>query len=145
MAVGLHQNKRMKNVSDTRGEEVLIRAQVEDWTAAVRARNLDGILKLHRDDFVLYDVPPPFQSVGIEAYARSWETFFTGTRPGVFDLHELHLVAGDSVAFGYASLHCEVRNPDGSFSRLDFRLTIGLQKIGTAWWFVHEHHSIPAV
>ena len=27
---------------------------------------------------------------------------------------------------------------------LDFRLTIGLRKIGDRWTIVHEHHSVPA-
>ncbi|WP_222110279.1 nuclear transport factor 2 family protein [Mesorhizobium amorphae] len=33
---------------------------------------------------------------------------------------------------------------NGQASDLDFRLTIGLRKIGGRWLFMHEHHSIPA-
>ena len=32
----------------------------------------------------------------------------------------------------------------GEDIELDFRLTIGLRKIGNQWTITHEHHSIPA-
>jgi ketosteroid isomerase-like protein len=32
---------------------------------------------------------------------------------------------------------------DGRLIDLDFRLTVGLEKVGGRWTVVHEHHSIP--
>jgi len=80
-------------------DENEIRRLVEEWAKAVRERNLDGILAHHSSDIVMFDVPPPFQSVGIDAYRKTWELFFSGTEPDRFDIHELKIFTGDDVAF----------------------------------------------
>lgn len=120
-----------------------VRKLVEDWAQAVCERNLDAILANHSSDFVMFDVPPPFQSVGIEAYRKTWELFFANTKPGVFDIQELHVCAGEDVAFCFAAMKCEDR-VNGKYVPLDFRLTIGLGKVDGQWMIRHEHHSVPS-
>ena len=120
-----------------------IRRLVEEWAKAVREGNLDGILAHHSNDIVMFDVPPPFQSVGIDEYRKTWELFFTGTEPGRFDIRELKIFAGADVAFCTATMQCSWKNGD-TFEELDFRLTIGLVKKDEDWMIVHEHHSVPA-
>ena len=126
----------MSNESD-------IRRLVEEWAKAVRERNLDGVLAHHSSDIVMFDVPPPFQSVGIDAYRKTWELFFSGTEPGRFDIHELNIFAGADVAFCVATMRCSWKN-GGAFEDLDFRITIGLVKKDDEWMIIHEHHSVPA-
>lgn len=117
---------------------------IQNWARAVRNRDIAAIMSHHAEQIVMYDVPPPFQSVGLEAYRQTWDTFFTGTQPGIFDIVELQVKAGDEIAFAYASMKCSVKNDNGEFEELPFRLTIGLEKINGQWLIVHEHHSIPA-
>jgi ketosteroid isomerase-like protein len=124
--------------------EAQIRTLIENWAAAVRNKDMDGVLAHHSADIVMYDVPPPFQSVGIDAYRSTWDIFFKYTKPGVFDIQELHIVAGEEVAFCYATMKCSDKSDSDDFVELPFRLTIGLKKIGEQWIIVHEHHSIPA-
>ena len=57
-------------------DEAAIRNVVESWTAAVRRKDFGGILQNHSSDIVMFDVPPPFQSKGIEAYKKTWDRFF---------------------------------------------------------------------
>ena len=123
--------------------EQLIRA----WATAVQEQDWDGILAWHHKDIVMYDVPPPFQSSGIEAYRRTWEEFLPALEKGArsFQLIDLHITAGEDVAFAYSPMKCVYH--DGRQQRdveLDFRLTIGLKKIDGQWWIMHEHHSVPA-
>lgn len=121
-----------------------IRRIIETWAEAVRKKELDKILAFHTSDFIMFDVPPPFQSVGIEAYRETWNTFYKYTRLGVFNFHNLKIVAGEDVAFCIATMWCD-DNADGKgYKHLDFRLTVGLKKIDGQWMIVHEHHSIPA-
>ena len=54
--------------------DAAVREVIESWTAAVRRRDIEGILKNHSSDIVMFDVPPPFQSRGIEAYRKTWDT-----------------------------------------------------------------------
>ena len=129
---------------DVASDEVAIRALIERWAKAVRERDYEGILADHSRDFWMFDVPPPFQSRGIDAYRKTWDLFFSAQPvPAVFDIVELHVTAGQDVAFAVARMHC-VTPEAGKFVDLDFRLTIGLRKIDGRWTAMHEHHSVPA-
>jgi len=130
---------------ETNENEAQVRELVENWAKAVRERDIEKILAHHSVDFVMYDVPPPFQSVGLDAYRSTWEDmFFKYTKPGVFDMDELNIVAGSDVAFCFATMKCADKSNSTDYVDLPFRLTIGLQKINNQWTIVHEHHSIPA-
>jgi ketosteroid isomerase-like protein len=131
----------MDNFADN---EIEIRQLVDNWAKAVRNKDIDGILAHHSDNFVMYDVPEPFQSVGIEAYRKTWDLFFKYTKPGVFDIHEINIIVDDKVGFVYAKMQCADKSNTTDFVPLDFRLTIGLKKINGQWTILHEHHSIPA-
>ena len=126
-------------------DEAAIRKLVEDWAGAVRRRDLAAILRHHSSDMLMFDVPPPFLSRGIDAYAKTWDLFFAWVRdPVVFDIKEMNITAGNDVAFVTAAMQCAGAEPGGKVVELDFRLTIGLRKIGGHWTIVHEHHSVPA-
>jgi uncharacterized protein (TIGR02246 family) len=127
-------------------DEVAIRNVVESWTAAVRRRDFAGILQNHSSDIVMFDVPPPFQSKGIEAYRKTWDLFFSwSSDPIPFDVTEMSITAGRDVAFVVATMHCAEPGTNGELKGLDFRLTVGLRKIDGRWTITHEHHSVPAV
>ena len=57
-----------QNISD---DEVAVRDLIEAWADAVRRKDYDGILRSHAADFVMFDVPPPFKSVGLDAYRKT--------------------------------------------------------------------------
>ena len=124
--------------------ETQIKTLIENWTKAVRNKDIKQILAHHSNDIVMYDVPEPFQSVGIEAYRKTWDLFFTFTKQGVFDIQELNIVADENVAFCFATMKCSDKSDTVDFVDLPFRLTIGLKKINNQWTIIHEHHSIPS-
>jgi uncharacterized protein (TIGR02246 family) len=127
-------------------DEAAVRGVIECWTAAVRRRDIDGILKNHSPDIVMFDVPLPFQSRGIDAYRKTWDMFFSWTSdPIPFDVTDMNITAGNDVAFVVAAMACAEPGSDGKPKPLDFRLTVGLRKIGGQWTIMHEHHSVPAV
>ena len=126
-------------------DEGAIRDLVENWARAVRTKNLDGILANHSPDMLMFDVPPPIQSKGIEAYRKTWDLFFSWSQDsGVFDTSEMNITAGNDVAFVTALMRCAGTEANGDKTELEFRLTIGLRKIDGQWTVTHEHHSIPA-
>jgi len=122
-----------------------IREIVEDWAKAVRARDYDGILARHTPDIVMFDVPPPLQALGIDAYRRTWDVFFAWSDdPVVFDITQMEVTAGHDVAFVSALMRCSGTEKSGDRVELAFRLTMGLRKTNGHWAIVHEHHSVPA-
>jgi uncharacterized protein (TIGR02246 family) len=126
-------------------DEADIRNLIESWAAAVRGKDLEGIFQSHSPDIVMFDVPPPFQSRGLEAYKKSWGLFYSWTNETIpFDIQEMSVTAGRDVAFAVATMGCAEPGANGKPKSLDFRLTIGLRKIDGRWIITHEHHSVPA-
>jgi uncharacterized protein (TIGR02246 family) len=127
------------------GDQAAVSTVVESWIAAVRRKDIAGILQNHSADFVMFDVPPPFQSRGIEEYRTTWDLFFSCSGdPVTFEITEMAITAGTDVAFVVAAMRCTEPGADGERERLDFRLTMGLRKIDGRWIITHEHHSVPA-
>lgn len=127
--------------------ESQIKAVIEAWAGAVRRHDYSGILAHHEQDIVMFDVPPPLQSQGMEEYKKTWDLFFRYHEPSQsFDIEELAITAGADVAFAVAIMRCG----SGTFSGPPqeggflFRLTIGLRNIDGDWRISHEHHSVPS-
>jgi ketosteroid isomerase-like protein len=129
-------------------DEIRIKGVLEAWADAVRRHDVAGILAHHEPDMRMFDLPPPLQCKGIEAYEQTWGLFFRYHKPGTaFDFHELAVTAGHDVAFAVAIMHC---GRDSSSNPADkdgflFRLTVGLRKIDGDWRIAHERHSVPAL
>jgi uncharacterized protein (TIGR02246 family) len=131
-----------RNVSD---DEAAVRDVIEAWADAVRRKDYAGILRNHVGNFVMFDVPPPVKSVGLEAYRKTWDLFFSwSSDPVRFEIQEMDVTAGANVAFAFATMGCSGPGSNGEPEPLDFRLTMGLKKIDGRWMIAHEHHSVPA-
>jgi uncharacterized protein (TIGR02246 family) len=132
--------------SSAKNEEVAIRRVIEDWASAIRAKNLNGVVAHHTHDVVMYDVPPPTAVRGISAYRKTWPPFFKALTEGraAFDIVDLQITAGDTVAFASALVRCGSREDLAKDPAPRLRVTIGLRKVDGAWNIAHEHHSFPA-
>jgi uncharacterized protein (TIGR02246 family) len=117
-------------------DDTLIRALVDDWSTAVRAKDMDAVLARHADDIVMFDVPLPLQSRGMAEYRKTWELFFDNSPggAGAFDVTELHITASETVAYCYGLVQ---------IFDATVRLTMGLRKVDGQWLIAHEHHSYP--
>ena len=118
-------------------DEKQIRNLVKTWVQAVCDGNLEGIIAHHTPDMVIFDVPAPLQRKGLDEYRKAWELYFqyTSGGEGTFEVTDLELFVGDTVAFGHSPLHVA-----GGTARL----TLGFRKIDDAWYIAHEHHSFAA-
>jgi uncharacterized protein (TIGR02246 family) len=127
-------------------DEADIQALIERWAKAVREENAEGIRADHDSEILMFDVPPPFLSRGLDAYMATWEPFFSmAEKPVAFDFHDVKITAGKDVAFATATGRCVPIDPSGKREELEFRLTMGLKKIDGRWRIMHEHHSLPAL
>ena len=137
-------NKRLQESPSK--DEMDIQALIERWAKAVREENRTGIRADHDSEMLMFDVPPPFLSRGLDAYMATWETFFArAEKPVAFDFHDVKITSGKDVAFATATGRCVDIDPKGKREELEFRLTMCLRKIDGRWRVLHEHHSLPAV
>lgn len=116
--------------------EIEIRELIENWTNAICTNDMEGILANHSEDIVMYDVPLPMQSKGLDEYKKTWELFYRFNKGGKnsFGLTELKIFSGEDTAFAHSLIRI-----------FDFtcRLTMGFKKKDGKWLIVHEHHSAP--
>ena len=127
-------------------DEVEIRELIERWAKAVREENREAIRADHDSGILMFDVPPPFLSRGLDEYMATWETFFSSQeKPVTFAFHDVNITAGTDVAFATAVGRCINIDNNGEREPLEFRLTMGLRKIDGKWRIMHEHHSLPAM
>jgi uncharacterized protein (TIGR02246 family) len=135
----------MTTTSAQRASEAAIRALVERWATAVQGGDLEGVLVDHSDDIQMFDVPPPNEVRGIDAYRETWPPFFKWMRQGaVFEIVSLDVTAGVDVAFATALLRCGTEDGLTKDPDTRLRLTIGLRNEDGRWSVSHEHHSFPA-
>jgi uncharacterized protein (TIGR02246 family) len=131
-------------MADKASDEKEIRQLIAHWAKAVRDEDLPGIRADHDPDILMFDVPPPFRSRGLDAYMETWQGFFAlQAKPVQFDFREVAIHAGTDVAFATAIGRC-CDLSSGEKVDLDFRLTMGFRKRDGRWRIVHEHHSVPA-
>src|SRR4051812_26101854 len=106
--VGVKTMAQPRTMTQQRGTaEDQIKTVIEAWAAAVRRHDLAGILAHHEPDIVMFDVPPPLQSRGMDEYKKTWDLFFKYHKPSqAFDIEELEITAGEDVAFAVAIMRC---------------------------------------
>jgi uncharacterized protein (TIGR02246 family) len=126
-------------------DEAELRGLIARWSKAVREEDLDGIQADHDPNILMFDVPPPFLSRGLDDYMATWQLFFgCSAKPVVFDFEDVEVTAGQDVAFATAVGRCLYFERNGERTNLKFRLTMGFRKHEGRWRIVHEHHSVPA-
>jgi uncharacterized protein (TIGR02246 family) len=127
-------------------DEPEIRALIDRWSQAVRNEDRAAIRADHDPEMLMFDVPSPLQSQGLDAYMSTWEIFFArAEKPVAFHLTDVRVTSGVDVAFATAIGYCVDIDPSGTREELTFRLTMGLLKIDGRWRIMHEHHSLPAL
>lgn len=116
-----------------------IRTVILEWEKAIQAGDITGILDNHTKDILMFDVPEPLQSKGLDEYRNTWKLFFRYGKPSsdVFVIKDLQITAGSDVAFA-TGLLCI-----GGLMTPQCRLTLGLKKVNGNWHIAHEHHSAP--
>jgi uncharacterized protein (TIGR02246 family) len=130
--------------TEQRASEATIRELLQRWAEAVHTGDLAVVLADHAEDIQMFDVPPPNELRGIDAYREIWPPFFEWQRRGaVFEIESLDVTAGETVAFATALLRCGTQEEFAKDPDNRLRLTVGLRKQAGRWAVAHEHHSFP--
>ena len=128
-------------------DEQEIRALEERFAAAFRAKDVPGIMKNYvpGSELFVFDVVPPRQYVGFDAYKKDFEGFFAAFPGPVdkFEVQDLSIVTDDKLAFSHSIQPGIMTAKDGSKVTLVARVTDGYRKINGKWLIALEHVSIP--
>jgi ketosteroid isomerase-like protein len=128
-------------------DETQIRALLDNWARALHDRNVAGLMQMYEPgpDFVAYDIVPPLQYVGYEAYKKDYRTYLAQYKgPITVEYRDLHIVASPSVALAFGLERESGTLLNGQKSDIWVRFTSGFRKIDGRWFDVHDHVSVPA-
>lgn len=134
----------MTNASEAVDDASQLRSLIEAWAEAVRAKDIDAVMRHYAPDVVVFDVMPPLVVKGAEAYRRNWQGWFDAL-DGQADFHfvELHLEVSGDLAYCFSVNRLRARYRDGAKHDAQTRATVCFRKIDGRWLVVHEHASVP--
>lgn len=123
-----------------------IKALEDRFLAAFKAKDLAAIMSCYvsGEGLFVFDVIPPRQYVGFEAYKKDWQDFlalFDG--PVNVEISDLSITGDDRIAFGHSIQHVSGKLKEGKTFDLTVRVTDGYRKVNGQWLVAHEHVSVP--
>ena len=124
--------------------EADVRKLMQSWENAASAGNLEAIMSHYAPEVIAYDAFKSLQFKGIEAYKNHWKMCIemcTGTM--TFKLHDLHIGAGDDIAYSHSLNQCGGTDKEGNEHLSWMRVSTAYRKINGQWRIVHEHFSAP--
>ena len=125
-------------------EESKIRALIENWAEALRAKDVDLYVSHYAEDILLFDLAPPLEYAGLDALRKGLEEWFsTFESPVGFEIRNLQISTGDRTAFSHSLNHITGERTTGEHTDVWARSTIGFRKVEDSWLISHEHLSVP--
>ena len=129
-------------MTTTSTQEAPIRAVIDDWASALRAKDARRVVSHGTTFFTQFSLAPPRVATdadekGLAAWFATWQG------PLGFDLRELKFSAGAEAAFWYGLVRLTGTSTSGEKVELWFRQTLCFRKVGGAWKIAHAHESVP--
>jgi uncharacterized protein (TIGR02246 family) len=134
----------MKTENSKATDEVEIRAAINGWAKALRAKDINALMTNYASDVVSFDVVNPLQRRGRdEAKKRAEEWISSWQGPIECEINNLSITTGGDVAFSHHLSHFRGKRLDGGKIDMWIRATLCYRKIDGKWMVAHEHVSVP--
>jgi ketosteroid isomerase-like protein len=114
--------------------------------AGIEAKDADAVLAnyIPGDSLVVFDLVPPRQYTGAEAYKKDWAGVFAGCADSPkFEISDLDITADSKLAFSHSIQHFSCTDAKGNKMDITMRATDTYRKVKGKWLIVHEHLSAP--
>lgn len=130
--------------SETQMDEQKIRTLIQNWSKALEAKDLDGLVADYAGDAVLFDAIPPYKTVGKEAIRQVWANCLPYFPEHFKSEHrDVVIHVTDDMAIMHGLHHFIPTPPDHPSGQTWMRVTVGYRRIRGQWKSVHDHISIP--
>ena len=139
-------NNKTYDTSSAADDEAAIRALEDRFAVAFNAGDIDAMMKNYIPDnsLVVFDVVPPRQHLGADAYRNAWMGFFTHFkgRPKIA-ISGLIITVDGNTGFSHSIQHVTGIDIKGQPVDRTVRVSDGYRKISGNWLIVLEHVSVP--
>ena len=121
-----------------------VRQWMADFKRAFEAKDTKAVMALYTPDILAYDIVPPLQYVGSDAYTKDYATYFAQYNgPVTLEYHDCHI----STSGDLAVVTCLERNTgtltNGTPVAIWLRDTTALRRVSGRWLDFHDHVSVP--
>jgi ketosteroid isomerase-like protein len=116
------------------------------FIAECNAKDVNAIMKEYAPGAALFvfDVIPPRQYAGWDAYKKDWQdTFAAFPGPVKFSIADLSVTVVGTVGYGHSIQQGHLTRKDGSAVDVVVRVTDVYRKLHGRWLIVQEHVSVP--
>lgn len=125
-------------------ETVQIRECLDSLVQALRAKDINALMAHYAPDIVTFDLRPPLQVHGADAYRKNFEAWFASVQgPIDYEIRDLHITMSGDVAFCHSLCHVKSRSTTGRTADYWVRVTSGFHIVNGRWMIAHEHVSVP--
>ncbi|MBO0779443.1 MAG: nuclear transport factor 2 family protein [Ktedonobacteraceae bacterium] len=127
-----------------KNDEAAIKRVIMSFVEALQAKDLDGVMSIYAPELVSFDIVPPLQYVGADAYRKHWgEALSSIPGPINYEIVDLSITVGDDVAFAHSFNRLSGTMSNGQQIGNWLRWTACFQKINGTWLIVHMQASVP--
>jgi ketosteroid isomerase-like protein len=131
------------NVSSATNE-AQIRQLIDDWANAVRGKDLKALESYYVPEFLEFDLAPPLQYPGIDAYGKNCEEWFSSFEGSIgYEIRDLSITSVDEKAFSHSLNRITGKRTNGESTDVWVLATVSFHKIAGKWKIAHEHFSVP--
>lgn len=131
----------MSDKTNATTDEAQIRSLIDDWVIALKAKDMDGLMANYAPEVLLFDLMPPLQHDGAEAYRELWNKCFSmcDQTTASYEILQLKVTVSGGIAFSHG-LH-QMSTSGGH--EMVMRVTSCYRKIEGRWLVIHDHFSVP--
>jgi len=125
-------------------DETQIRQLIADQAKAICSKDLDAILAPYSKEVINFDVKPPFQTRGADAWRQTWAAclpYFPDSAE--VEMRDLRIFVGGDLALAHWLWHLTGVERNHPAAQIWMRSTGCYQRNEGRWQIVHEHCSVP--
>ena len=125
-------------------DEAAIRHWLDRWAKVFSAHDLNGIKSLYAPDVVAYDLVPPLEYRGRDAYLKDYSELLSQyDGPIAVEYRDLHVVTSGNLGFAAGLEQISGTLKGGEKSAMWARFTSEFRKVKGRWLDFHDHVSVP--
>ncbi|HYL58424.1 MAG TPA: nuclear transport factor 2 family protein, partial [Candidatus Acidoferrales bacterium] len=127
-------------------DDAEIKALEARFAKALEAKDVDAIMANYvpGDSLVVFDIIPPRQYTGWDAYKKDWAGVVAGCADTPkMELSDLEIASDKKLAYSHSIQHFVCTDSKGVKLEMTMRATDVYRKVDGKWLIAHEHLSAP--
>jgi uncharacterized protein (TIGR02246 family) len=121
-----------------------VRALLDRWSEAIRAKDIERLMALYAPDIVYFDLVPPLHYTGSAALRRNFLRWFDAWQSAIGqEIRDLTIVASGDIAVAHLLIRASGTLKNRREVGYWVRATVCCQRSNDRWLITHEHISLP--